>query len=193
MRRKKGFTLIELLVVIAIINILAGMLLPSLTRAKEEARRTSCLNNLRNVGQALTMYAGENDGFYPPEDSSPTEPNDLDLLFPSYLDNPAVFWCPSDIMKPTRFEAESSYAYLGKVQTTGGKIALRRDSDPGFVRVGTEIVETPPLAGDDGCGFGWGSDERPNHTGGGNLLFLDGRVKFTPAARWPKETVFNRH
>ncbi len=178
---------------IAIINILAGMLLPSLTRAKEQARRTACLNNLRNIGLALAMYAGESDGFYPPEDSSPTEPNDLDLLYPGYLDDAAVFWCSSDLVRPTRFTPESSFAYLGKVQTPGGSIRLRRDSDPSFVRVGTEMVETPPLVGDDGCGLGALTTERPNHTGGGNLLFVDGRVEFRSARRWPKETVFNLH
>jgi len=203
MREKKGFTLIELLVVIAIINILAGMLLPSLTRAKEQARRTSCLNNLRNIGHCLTMYAGENDGFFPPEDSSPTEPNDLDLLFPSYLDNPIVFWCLSDAVKPASFSrpphdprndvSNFSYAYLGKIQTPGGTLSLRRDSDPSFILVGAEMVEMPPLVGDDGCGLGPLTTERPNHTGGGNLLFSDGHVKFTTAACWPKETPFNLH
>ncbi len=203
MRARKGFTLIELLVVIAIINILAGMLLPSLTRAKEQARRTSCLNNLRNMGQALTMYAGENDGFFPPEDSSPTEGSDLDLLYPGYLDNAVIFWCPSDPVKPASFSrpphdprkdvSNFSYAYLGKIQTPGGNVSLRRDSDPGFIRVGTEMVEMPPLVGDDGCGLGALTTERPNHTGGGNLLFPDGRVKFTLVSRWPKETAFNLH
>lgn len=203
MKRKAGFTLIELLVVIAIINILAGMLLPSLTRAREQGRRAVCLSNLRNIGQALTMYASENDGFFPPEDSSPTEANDLDLLYPSYLDNAEVFWCPSDAVKPATFrpEVESKYAsnwsygYLGKVQEPGGTLRLRRDSDPSFVRIDVdgEMVETPPLAGDDGCGLGTVTTERPNHTGGGNLLFTDGHVRFTQMRRWPKETVFNLH
>jgi prepilin-type N-terminal cleavage/methylation domain-containing protein/prepilin-type processing-associated H-X9-DG protein len=202
MKRKKGFTLIELLVVIAIINILAGMLLPALTRAREQARRAACLSNLRNIGQALTMYAAENDGFLPAEDSSPTEGDDLDLLYPSYLDNAEVFWCPSDAVKPATFTPENvdakdvadcSYGYLGKVQDPGGRLRGRRDSDSSFILDGRERVEAPPLAGDDGCGLGTMASERPNHTGGGNLLFLDGRVKYTQTKRWPKELVFNLH
>jgi prepilin-type N-terminal cleavage/methylation domain-containing protein/prepilin-type processing-associated H-X9-DG protein len=64
-RTNSGFTLIELLVVIAIIAILAAILFPVFARAREQARSISCLSNIKELGTALQMYMGDNDGVFP--------------------------------------------------------------------------------------------------------------------------------
>lgn len=63
---RRGFTLIELLVVIAVVALLAALLVPTLGRARESGRRSACTSNLRQLSVALAIYAGENEGGYPP-------------------------------------------------------------------------------------------------------------------------------
>jgi prepilin-type N-terminal cleavage/methylation domain-containing protein/prepilin-type processing-associated H-X9-DG protein len=63
---KRGFTLVELLVVIGIIAVLIGILMPTLSRAREQGRNARCLSNLRQIGQAMNMYTAENKGFICP-------------------------------------------------------------------------------------------------------------------------------
>lgn len=103
LRRARGFTLIELLVVIAIISMLASMLMPTYSRAREKARTVVCLNNLKQVQGAIQMYVQDWDGNYPmawafwaclPSFGKPMVPN-LKTAVYSYVNNNDVFWCPS--------------------------------------------------------------------------------------------------
>lgn len=91
--QRAGFTLIELLVVISIIMILAGMLLPSLARAKQQANRIKCLNNMRQLGLSLIMYADENEGQFPPRRTPPS--TWINRLEPYYRAED-ILHCPSD-------------------------------------------------------------------------------------------------
>ncbi len=96
--RRASFTLIDLLVVIAIIAILAALLLPALGRAKEHAKITQCLSNLRQIGMGIKMYVGDNSSTYPLEANKPisfvgTPGFEIYDLALGGKDPDPTFWC----------------------------------------------------------------------------------------------------
>jgi len=96
-KRKPGFTLIELLVVIAIIALLLGILLPSLGRAREQARKIACLSNMRQMGVAVSAYLLDSDYRLPPSSCHCDDPNEHWLFILSrYTREQLLFQCPSD-------------------------------------------------------------------------------------------------
>ena len=106
---RRGFTLIELLVVMGIIAILAAMLMPALQRAREAARRTSCLNNIKQLGGGLSMWQKDHGGelfahhnntmHWGIGNATEQDRNDVGSwgnLWPGYIGSAALFLCPSD-------------------------------------------------------------------------------------------------
>jgi prepilin-type N-terminal cleavage/methylation domain-containing protein/prepilin-type processing-associated H-X9-DG protein len=133
-KKSAAFTLVELLVVLAIIGILAGLLLPALAGGQAKARNVVCINNLRQLGLATRLYAGDNSGRLPCAEILPTDPitpaqplgRICDVLA-SYLGrasgvttNPAtVFKCPAD---RTRLFATEGSSYEWNADLNGQPI-----------------------------------------------------------------------
>jgi len=93
---KRAFTLTELLVVIAIIAVLAAILFPVFTQAKEAAKKTACLSNSRQLTLGVVMYTGDVDDVLPPVASPTNYPLWVDLVQP-YIRNVQVRVCPDDL------------------------------------------------------------------------------------------------
>ena len=96
MTGRRAFTLIELLVVIAIVALLAALLLPALARAKESAKRTACMSNLRQLAIAVSTYHVDHEGLFPPR----TQVGFWPARLLDYYQNPGVLICPTEGQPP---------------------------------------------------------------------------------------------
>lgn len=207
--RKKGFTLIELLVVIAIIAILAAILFPVFARAREKARQTSCLSNVKQLGLAFMQYAQDYDerlpGFFPAWGTNPDPPGSgcswWQGVYP-YIKNYQVYVCPSYVRQQT------SWTYWDRVfplmPSYGMNPSLHNGTALGSIRFPAECI----IIGD--CCHPMGADWRiawpkapsilggsPNacnvrttpsaqepstvHNGGSNVAMCDGHAKWLSA------------
>ncbi len=202
---RKAFTLVELLVVIAIISLLAALLFGAMTRVRENARKTNCLSNMKQLQMAVSIYQQPYDETMPLSfaDFDPAnntfEPGNgekgwAQSLQP-FIQNTQVFGCPNDSSLVTNDPATSfsDYAYnraLGYVSANIGPRTLADIKSPELTILfseadpGSAASSQPTNLNKSGLLTGAAAltgSKLARHSGGSNFVFCDGHAKWYPA------------
>jgi prepilin-type N-terminal cleavage/methylation domain-containing protein/prepilin-type processing-associated H-X9-DG protein len=195
---RKGFTLIELLVVIAIIAILAAILFPVFARAREKARQSSCLSNMKQLGLAALMYTQDYDEILPRDDHDSNgdgDENEGDAtwrgMINPYCKNSQVFICPSH--KPAATVFDGRWNDLTQNASYGWNVAHHEPGAPTPVYTGIALAQLQDASSvilifesNGSHQVGPFSNERwvptdawaLRHNGGANYAFADGHAKW---------------
>lgn len=193
-RKRAGFTLIELLVVIAIIAILAAILLPVFARARENARKSTCQNNLKQIGTAMMQYTQDYDECFGWLGGGHQLYNSPFIYLP-YIKSQDVFHCPSDSNSPAT-QCACSYLFNNNIgnknlasitQPSDLVIGMEGVVGTGATRTTGDVLNGVPTYGLAEDYTIWisaarvaGSTSLVRHMDRSNLLYADGHVKISP-------------
>jgi prepilin-type N-terminal cleavage/methylation domain-containing protein len=185
-REHRAFTLVELLVVIGIIALLIAILLPALSRAREQAHRTACLANLRSLGQAMYLYAHTCRDRLP--NSAPSATWDYNLGGRALLElaekyaQPAVFHCPSDSDPVPTQIITSEYSVEDSAHISYEFFPIWWPGRDGPIL--TRMRGQAPLAWDLDGGEANPSPMQNHGLAGGNILIADGHAEWRNRKDW---------
>lgn len=188
-RRPKAFTLIELLVVIAIIAILAAILFPVFARARENARRSSCLSNTKQLSLAALQYAQDYDEKLPPslQGAMNSEQDTWFMFLKPYVKSDQIYFCPSDSGVNQNYQLAGGNLSYGWnfVALTLEACSPMNYGCGGVSLASIDKVSETIMLGDRSAGasfhyiLSWdGYPPRAAHLEGANLAFVDGHSKW---------------